>query len=162
MREKCDYTEKITLAMAKAGTTSRKVRVYADGVYDLFNQGHARQLMQAKNLFPNIYLMVGCCNDEIKQQKGRNATITLHSNDMERFESIRHFRFVDEVIRNAPWVITDEFLEYHKIDFVTHNETDETEDTDELYAHVKAREMFVTTQKTEGEDFYLKSKMHKF
>lgn len=30
-------------------------------------------------------------------------------------------RWVDEVVPNAPWVITEQFLDEHNIDFVAHD-----------------------------------------
>lgn len=38
-----------------------------------------------------------------------------------RYESLRHCKWVDEVIPDSPWVLTDAFLAEHDIDFVCHD-----------------------------------------
>ncbi|KAK4748136.1 hypothetical protein SAY87_014722 [Trapa incisa] len=127
----------------------RPVRVYADGIYDLFHFGHARALEQAKKAFPNTYLLVGCCNDEITHKyKGK----TVMPED-ERYESLRHCKWVDEVIPDAPWVINQEFLDKHKIDFVAHDSlpyADASGAGNDVYEFVKAVGKFKETKRTEG------------
>lgn len=52
---------------------------------------------------------------------------------------------------NAPWELDDDFLNDNKIDFVAHDEIPYTsDDTQDIYAKVKERGMFVATERTEG------------
>lgn len=56
-----------------------------------------------------------------------------------------------QIITEAPWEISDEYLEKHKIDFVAHDEIPYvTESTTDIYGPLKQRGMFVATERTDG------------
>ncbi|RMD43510.1 hypothetical protein DV735_g1662, partial [Chaetothyriales sp. CBS 134920] len=125
----------------------RAVRVYADGVFDLFHLGHMRQLQQAKTAFPNTYLLVGVTGD-VETHKRKGLTVLTGA---ERAETVRHCKWVDEVIPNCPWIVTPEFLAEHQIDYVAHDdEPYGATEGDDIYAPIKREGKFLVTERTEG------------
>lgn len=125
----------------------RPIRVYADGVFDLFHLGHMRQLEQAKKALPNATLVVGVPSDK-DTHKYKGLTVLT---DKQRCETLEHCKWVDEVICDAPWQVTLEFLEKHDIDYVAHDDLPYASNgDDDIYRPVKELGKFLTTQRTEG------------
>ena len=106
-----------------------------------------RQLEQAKKAFPDVYLIVGVTGDkETHKRKG----LTVLSGQ-ERAETVRHCKWVDEVIEDCPWIVTPEFLDLHKIDYVAHDDLPYGADEgDDIYKPIKEAGKFLVTQRTEG------------
>lgn len=111
------------------------------------NHRHMRQLEQAKKAFPDVYLIVGVTGDE-ETHKRKGLTVLSGA---ERAETVRHCKWVDEVIESCPWIVSPEFLEEHKIDYVAHDDIPYgAAEGDDIYQPIKAEGKFLVTQRTEG------------
>lgn len=127
--------------------TDRPVRIYADGVFDLFHLGHMRQLEQSKKSLPNVTLICGIPSD-VETHRRKGLTVLT---DTQRLDTLKHCKWVDEVIPNAPWCVTPEFLEKHQIDYVAHDDLPYASgNDDDIYKPIKEMGKFLTTQRTEG------------
>ncbi|KAF8783632.1 hypothetical protein HU200_000449 [Digitaria exilis] len=98
----------------------RPVRVYMDGCFDLMHYGHANALRQAKLL--GDQLVVGVVSDEeIVANKGP-PVLSME----ERLTLVSGLKWVDEVIPNAPYEITEEFMntlfKKYNIDYIIHGD----------------------------------------
>tara|TARA_A100001015_G_C14991326_1_gene714092 strand:+ start:1143 stop:1565 length:423 start_codon:yes stop_codon:yes gene_type:complete len=96
-------------------------RVYIDGIFDLFHRGHLESLRQAKNIYDNTYLIVGVISDEDARDYKRLPIIS----EVDRLEIIKSIDIVNEVIENAPLVITEDFVIRNNLDLVVHGFSNE-------------------------------------
>ena len=72
-------------------------------------------------------------------------------NEYERAESVKHCKYVDEVILPCPWAVSVEFLDEHNIDYCCHDDLPYGFGPgDDFYAKMKKAGRFLATQRTEG------------
>ena len=105
-------------------------------VIDAWIIRHALQLRQAKLSFPSVHLLVGVPSDELCRTL-KAPTLLSH---FERLESVRSCRWTDEVIPDAPWVITPHFIKKYEIDYVAHDEApyaDSSSGSGDIYGPIK-------------------------
>jgi choline-phosphate cytidylyltransferase len=56
-----------------------------------------------------------------------------------RCEAVRHCRWVDEVVEEAPWVIDQAFIDKWQIDYVAHDDDPYASTShDDVYEYVKS------------------------
>jgi len=90
--------------------------VYIDGAWDMFHCGHVAILKEAKDR--GDYLIVGIHGDSLVNRiRGANLPLmNLH----ERVLSVLGCRYVDDVLIDAPWVISPEMVASLNIAVVVH------------------------------------------
>lgn len=92
------------------------MKIYTDGVYDLFHRGHLESFKVIHQLYPNCKLVVGVVSDADCSSYKRKPII----NEANRVEILRAIHYIDDIIFPAPLVISQEFIQQHGIDLVVH------------------------------------------
>ena len=122
-----------------------EVRIYCDGIFDLFHFGHAKSFEQAKKSYPNVYLIVGVMSD-LDTLKNKGITVM---NEDERAKCVEHCKWVDEVIKCPPWIADEEFIKKHRIDYLAHDVNSyPTGSPNDVHKYVKKCNKFMELQRT--------------
>lgn len=123
----------------------RPVRVWCDGCYDMVHFGHANSLRQAKAL--GDVLIVGIHSDEeIAKHKGPPVFT-----QEERYKMVKGIKWVDEVVKNVPYISTLETLDKYDCDFCVHgDDITLTADGVDSYHLVKAAGRYKEVERTRG------------
>ncbi len=92
------------------------MRIYIDGIFDLFHFGHLESFRKCKELETDVYLIVGIIGDDVAEQYKKRPII----NENHRYNIVKNIKYVDEIIENPPLIVTKDFMETYKINLVVH------------------------------------------
>jgi cytidyltransferase-like protein len=119
-------------------------RVYVDMVADLFHHGHVEFLRKAKAL--GDVLIVGVHSDDTVGEYKRRPIMTMN----ERVGVVAGCRYVDEVLPDAPLVVTEKWLKDHDIDLVVHGDDFDTKVARRFYGAAMDLGIYRTVPYTPG------------
>ena len=108
---------------------SQKI-VYVDMVGDLFHYGHVEILRRARE--KGDKLIVGVHSDETVMQYKRKPICTMK----ERIAVIKACRYVDEVIPDAPFVVSSSFIKEYNISLIISGDDHTKEELESMYGEV--------------------------
>lgn len=101
------------------------MRIYVDGIWDLFHMGHILHLKDIKNLDKSDnHLIVGIISDKDAQNYKRKPIYNFE----QRKILIESCKYVDEIIENSPLIINEKFLKDNSIDLVCHGFLDKKDE----------------------------------
>jgi choline-phosphate cytidylyltransferase len=92
------------------------LRIYTDGVYDLFHRGHLESFKEIKKRHPHSKIIVGLISDVACSSYKRTPFIKQE----DRYEILKAIRYIDEVIFPAPLIIEQDFIHEHHLDLIVH------------------------------------------
>ncbi|CAL5224914.1 g7680 [Coccomyxa viridis] len=144
-----EYISDLLAKHAKRRRRRQPVRVYMDGCFDVMHYGHANALRQARALGDQLVLGL-ISDDEIRRAKGPPVM-----DYKERKTLVGANKWVDEVIDDAPYELSPEFLHLlftkHRIDYVVHGDDPcLLPDGTDAYAYAKKLRRFKMIKRTEG------------
>lgn len=93
--------------------------IYVSGAFDIFHVGHVDFLEKVSKL--GNYVIVGLYSDSVvSRHRGTKFPIM---NLQERVLSVLACKYVNEVVMEAPYSITEELIDHFKVDLVCHGKT---------------------------------------
>ena len=95
------------------------VRVYMDGIFDLFHRGHIESLKKCLQYGDEI--IIGIVSDKDAKSYKRLPIIS----EDDRIEIIKNQKLVNNIIFPCPLIITRKFIIDNKIDIVIHGFSNE-------------------------------------
>jgi len=120
--------------------------VYVAGAFDIFHVAHVDFLEQVSK--QGDYVIVGLYSDKIiNRYRGPRYPIM---NLQERVLSVLACKYVDEVVMEAPYSITEELIDHFKINVVCHGKTPIELDEDNRNPYEVAKELGIYVEVDSG------------
>lgn len=109
------------------------MKIYCDGIFDLFHRGHLRHLEQIhKHFDEKIYLIVGVISDDVSTTYKRKPIV----DENKRLKILASCKFVDMAFITDMLIINEDFLNKYEIDYVIHAFTEQDKNKQDKFFEV--------------------------